>query len=437
MNKWFVFMLISICLGHSSFSQDKFIIQNKKQSDKVKFKLINNLIVIPVDINGIALSFILDTGLSKPIIFNFLNVKIKDTETIELRGLGGGESVEASKSSNNILKIGDAIKLNQDLYAVYNSNLNLAPRLGIPIHGIIGLDVFKDLIVEINYSSGFLRLTTPEKFKYKACKKCERLNLEFYSGKPYVNTKVEIDNKAIPVKLLVDSGSSDSLWLFENDSLDIKSGEKFFVDFLGHGLNGSVYGKRSKIQSFSLNSFVLKNANVAFPNTEYIYHAKKVRNRNGSIGGNILKRFNIIFNYQKAFITITKNRNFKDKFNYNKSGIELAHDGFRAVREIEKTNVKVYSSTLNTNDDVLLTNQYKLSLKPTYIIVELREDSPANTAGLRKGDIVLSINGEQSHRFTLHEVMQMFYDDDGKKLRLRVDRDGEILNLSFKLQKLF
>ena len=89
-------------MSYSSFSQDKFVIQNKKQSDKIRFKLINNLIVIPVNINGVTLSFLLDTGVSKPIIFNFLNVsdtlQIKNAETIYLKGLGGGESVEALKS---------------------------------------------------------------------------------------------------------------------------------------------------------------------------------------------------------------------------------------------------------------------------------------------------------------------------------------------------
>ena len=71
-------------MSHLCFSQDKFIIQNKKQSDKIRFKLINNLIVVPVQINGVALTFLLDTGFKNPIIFNFLNVsdtlQIKNTK---------------------------------------------------------------------------------------------------------------------------------------------------------------------------------------------------------------------------------------------------------------------------------------------------------------------------------------------------------------------
>ncbi|WP_298555010.1 aspartyl protease family protein [uncultured Algibacter sp.] len=429
-----------------SFSQDKFIIQNKKQSDKVKFKLINNLIIFPVEVNGVTLSFLLDTGVSKPMIFNFLNVsdtlKIKNTETIFLSGLGEGESVEALKSRNNVFKIGDALKLNQDLYVVYNNKLNFASKIGSPVHGIMGFDLFRDFIVEINYSTGYLKFTAPEKFQYKSCKKCERFNLEFYNRKPYINAQVRIEEKQIPVKLLIDSGGSDALWLFENDSLGIRSNDAFFVDFLGHGLNGSVYGKRSKVNSFSLKSFVLNNANVAFPDSTSISLAKQIKNRNGSLSGNILKRFDVIFDYQKALITLKKNRYFNEKFSHNKSGIELEHDGVRLVKEVDNKSLKdsnVFGNddAQNNNTRIVLSTQYKLSLKPAYVIVELREDSPAKNAGLLIGDVVVSINNKRVYEYSLQQVMQMFYDDAGKKIKLKVDRDSKYLTFQFQLQKLF
>lgn len=441
MNKWVSLLFLFLCLCHLGFSQDKFVVQNKKQSDKIRFKLINNLIIIPVDINGVTLSFLLDTGVSKPIIFNFLNVsdtlQIKDTETISLRGLGGGESVEALKSTNNIFRVGDAIKLNQDLYAVFDNNLNFTPRLGVPIHGIIGLDLFKDLIVEVNYSSGYIRLTNRDAFKYKPCKKCEKINLEFYNGKPYLNARVELANRTIAVKLLIDSGGSDALWLFENDSLDIKPSNKFFYDFLGHGLNGSVYGKRSRVQTLALKSFVIENANVAFPNKEHVLFATKIRDRNGSISGNILKRFNIIFDYQRATITLTKNKNFKEKFSYNKSGIELAHNGVRIVKQLERSLKTPRNDTQSKYNTIMLNPQYKISLKPAYAIVELREGSPAEQAGLKIGDVVLSINGKQTYQLSLQEIMKVFYDYHGKKIKMKIDRNGVVQSYYFKLQKLF
>lgn len=445
MRRVILLAILFFSLFNFSFSQSKFFIQNNKRSDKIYFKLINNLIVFPIEINGVTLSFLLDTGVSKPIIFNFLNVsdtlKIRNTEKIFLRGLGEGESVEALKSKNNVLKIGDAIKLNQDLYAIYDSNLNFAPRLGFPVHGIIGYDLFKDLVVEINYSKKFLRVTEPAHYMYKKCNKCERLNLEFYRNKPYVNGTVKIKDNQIPIKLLIDSGGSDALWLFEDDSLGIKSGDKYFNDFLGHGLSGSVYGKRSKVDAFSLKSFKLKKANVAFPDSVYTIYVRKFKDRNGSLGGNILKRFNIVMDYNKGIITFKKNGYFNDKFNYNKSGIELAHNGFRFVKE--KDNRVSNSYGVNSDNEavngtkIVIDTQYKISLKPAYAIVELRDNSPAQKAGLKLNDILLYINGKPTHQFSLQKLMQMFYDDTGKRIKLTVDRAGEILTFSFHLKDLF
>ncbi|WNH07950.1 aspartyl protease family protein [Thalassobellus suaedae] len=443
MKNFFTFMCLVFCLNNLSFSQGKFIIQNKKQSDKISFKLINNLIVVPVEINGVSLSFLLDTGVTKPLIFNFLNVsdtlRLYNTEKIFIRGLGEGDTVEALKSKDNVFKIGDAIKLNQDLYAINDSNLSFAPRLGIPIHGIIGYDLFKDFVVEINYSKSFIRIVNPEKYKYKTCKKCEKLNLEFYRNKPYINARIKVDNNKIPIKLLIDSGGSDALWLFEDNSLGIKSRDKYFHDFLGHGLSGSVYGKRSKIESFYLKSFELKNVNVAYPDSSYTLHARKVKSRNGSLSGDILKRFNLIIDYKKSNITFKKNSNFKNKFSYNKSGIELAHDGVRLVKEIDnKINSSMTNSAEPSNSTkIVIDTQYKISLKPAYTIVELRNNSPAQKAGLKIGDIILSVNEKQAFNYSLQQLMHLFYAEAGKTIKLKVDRNGVFLTFKFQLEDVF
>ncbi|MCB4809493.1 aspartyl protease family protein [Tamlana sp. 62-3] len=438
-----LFFALFFYVGVVSYAQDSFKVLNSKKSHKIQFKLINNLIIVPVEVNDVKLSFLLDTGVSKPIIFNLLHVedslKLQNTETIELMGFGDGEPIKAAKSTNNVVKIGDAIKLNQDFYAVYDIDLNLAPRLGIPVHGIMGFDLFKDLIVEINYSRKFVRLIEPDFYDYKRKRKTEKLHLEFYNNKPYINVKVNIKDKEIPVKLLIDSGGSDALWLFEDDSLDIHPGDHFFYDYLGHGLSGSVFGKRSKVNGFSINNYHLKNVNVAYPDSSSVVKAKNNKGRNGSLSGNMLKRFNVVFDYPRGFVSFTKNSFFKEKFNYNHSGIELAHDGSRLVKEIDDSRSKFRSpNTQNrsaaNSQTIVIDAQYKYVLKPAFVIAELRKNSPADLAGLQIGDLILEINNKPTTRFSLQEITSKFYDDVGKRVKLKIERRGVVLNYSFVLK---
>ncbi len=422
------------------YSQDKFVLQNNKDSDKIRFKLINNLIIIPVEINGAELTFILDSGVRKPIIFNILNTDslyINQTDKVLLRGLGGGDPIEALRSKKNIFKIGNSINVDQTLYAIYQDNLNFTPRLGIPIHGIIGYDLFKDFIIEVNYTLKFIKLHNPASYEYKTCKKCETLNLEFNSSKPYFNVKVNINGEMVPVKLLIDSGGSDALWLFENKEKNLTLQNKNFYSFLGRGLSGSVYGKRSKVKELHINNFVLKDVNVAFPDKESVSYVTEFKERNGSFSGALMKRFNVIIDYPNAKITFKKNKYFREPFSYNKSGIELEQTGIRLVQETDNKVIKSNELSKNNNQSnskIIFNKAYKLSVKPAYSIVELRKGSPAERVGLKIGDVLLYINSRATHNYNLQEITQMFYDEVGTKIRLKVERNGIPLTFVFRLE---
>jgi len=422
-----------------SLAQGNFVLR-KGDKDRISFKLIHNLIVIPVQINGAELSFLLDTGISKPIIFNFFNLsedlQINQTERIFLRGLGEGDPVEALKSRNNVFKIGEAINVNQDLYAIFDPSLNFAPRLGVPIHGIIGYDLLKDFVVEINYTNNYIKLHDPESYKAKQCNKCKSLNIEFHNKKPYIIGSVSINGENKQVKLLIDSGGSDALWLFEDEEIIIPN--KYFEDFLGRGLSGSVYGKRSKLDKFSLAGFELKKINVAFPDSSSISHAKKIKDRNGSLSGGILKRFNIILDYPNNKITLRKNSNFSHPFYNNKSGITLEHNGVRIIREVDRSSgiTRFNSESESVGSVNVFASSYKYSLASAFTIVELRENSPAKKAGLQLGDVILVVNNKEVHLYSLQEVIQMFYGENGKRISLLIDRRGVQLKINFRLENL-
>lgn len=432
---WFLLFAVTI-----SFSQSNFKLPGSEK-DKIRFDLVGNLIILPVELNGVKLSFLLDTGVSKPILFNLTNidsVQVYKAETILLRGLGGGEAVKALKSETNVLQIGNAITFNQDIYVVFDSALNFTPRLGKPVHGIIGYNLFKDFIVEINYASKYIVLHKPTNYAYKSCKKCETFDLLFYKNKPYITGEIEVGSRDVPVNLLIDTGNTDALWIFENDREGLVPPKKmYFEDFLGKGLSGNIYGKRTKIKKFKLKRFEFSDVNTAFPDSIAISFAKKNVDRNGSISGELLRRFNLILDYKNKRLTLKKNKNFKAPFSYNKSGIVLEQNGVILVKEKKNRSSISYNESSDSNLVIETTTQYEFSLKPAYTIVELRKESPAERAGLLQGDIILSVNGKDSHLLELQNIVEYFKSKTGRLINLKVDRNGKILMFSFRLEDVF
>ena len=437
------YVIVFICFNLNAFSQNGFQLQNGK-SDKIHFRLINNLIVIPVSVNGVSLSFLLDTGVSKSILFNFFNLKeelsIRETELLLLQGLGDDKPIEALKSSNNTVIIGEAINLNQDLYAIIDASINFTPSLGIPIHGIIGYDVFKDFVVEINYSRNFIKLHNPLYYDSKLSRKWRTSNLTFYNNKPIIKASVTNRNQVVPVNLLIDTGGSDALWIFEDSSESLKIPTYTFDDFLGKGLSGNIYGKRSVFESFRLKDFQLNMVNVSFPDSSSIQKTKINKLRNGSLLGNVLHRFNWVFNYKSQWVAFKKNKFFNNPFEYNKSGITMQYAGVRLV----KTRTRIPSDTIGSGSEatspnsntIYFTSSYKFKIVPELVISDVRPGSPADKAGLKTGDTVLSINHQNLNLLTLQKAIAQFYGVDGKRIRMTIERECITIKYKFELRDL-
>ena len=422
------------------FPQGSFVLQNGK-SDKIHFKLINNLIVIPVTINGIDLSFLLDSGVSKPIIFNFFNLKdqlsIHQTEINHIQGLGTDAPVESLRSTNNTIIIGEAVNLNQDLFAIIDASINFVPSLGIPIHGIIGYDIFKDFVVEVNYSRKFIKLYNPQFYSSKFSNKWRQLPLSFNNKKPLIEAAVSINKLEIPVNLLIDTGGSDALWLFEDSTQSITIPDNTYDDFLGKGLSGTIFGKRAELESFRLSDFKLKNVNVAFPDALSIQKEKIHALRNGSLMGGVLHRFNWVFNYKSQWVAFKKNNYFNKPFRYNKSGIVMQYAGVRSVKTFLGIPDEISPNTNSQSSNTIrFSSSYGFEIVPELVILEIRPSSPADLAGLKTEDIVLSINNQNLNSLTLQKAIEQFFGADGKLIKMTVERAGVLMKFQFRLQDL-
>ena len=443
MRSYFTYILVFIfCLPFSGVAQ-KFTLPEGTTYEKVNFKLINNLIVIPLEINQAKLNFILDTGVSKPILFNLSDqdsIQLRNVTEMTINGLGAGEPMKALNSIGNDFKLKKIRNLNQQLFVVLDKDINFSPTLGIPIHGIIGYDLFRDFVVEINYGKQTIKFVDPKYYKAQKRRNSETLALSIIDRKAYLDGEVSFEKQAnVPVKLLVDTGSSDAVWLFQDLEKGINVPEKNYADYLGKGLNGNIFGKRTKVHSIKIGNFVLNDAKAAFPDMFSFSSVKNLGDRNGSLGGEVLKRFNIVFNYPESEITLKKNGFFKAPFQFNMSGLEIQHNGVRYIAEQITDSRGVVKNNERSFGDVqiLMENRTRLSLVPEIIVSGIRAGSPAAEAGLQEGDVILAVNGKRIHRYKLQEVMNMINEKEGKRVRLLIERYNQDLVFSFTLKDAF
>jgi C-terminal processing protease CtpA/Prc len=124
--------------------------------------------------------------------------------------------------------------------------------------------------------------------------------------------------------------------------------------------------------------------------------------RNGTIGGELLSRFKVIFDYFNKKIYLKKNAaSYKKEFGYNMSGLTVAADG---------EDLDIYRITM------------------------VKEGSPAEKADLRENDIIESVNGISNEKLKLSDLYKIFNYKDGKKIRMYVRRDGDLVYKTFKLE---
>lgn len=432
-------LLLTSCLFLQA--QGRFrISENDKEFESIPFSLVNNMVVVSAEINGTKLSFLLDTGVKKTMLFNLKiedSIQLKNVNKLKLKGLGEGSTINALTSSGNSFKMKGIINPSLSVFVITDDLFDLSAKMGMDIHGIIGGDLFRDFVVKINYGNKKLTLYKPGTYDLSKCKGCETFPLDFYNNKPFIDVVVQNHlGKEFSVKLLIDSGGGDSLWLFPHSNPDIVIGDNYFEDFLGRGLSGDITGKRSRIKKLKIGSFEFENATVSYPDSTSIVRVHANKDRNGTLGAEVLKRFQVIMDYSNNRITLKKiGRYFNAPFLYNKSGIELVYGGEILVKEHRQfKRVETNQAQAKNITDIFYT--YGLTYKPSYKISNIRHGSPAHLAGLLENDIILEVNGKPAYSIEMEEIIYLFSSKDDKKIKLLVDRRGEHLRYEFYLKSI-
>ena len=69
--------IISLFISFWTKAQDGFVLENSEKT-VIKFKLINNLIFIPMTVNGVELNFLLDSGVAETLLFSLENKDVDE-----------------------------------------------------------------------------------------------------------------------------------------------------------------------------------------------------------------------------------------------------------------------------------------------------------------------------------------------------------------------
>jgi len=274
------------------------------------------------------------------------------------------------------------------------------------IHGVIGADVFENFIVEISYSRKRLTLHKPETFVYRKWlqRRCS-YPIELHNSKPYLTLPaITHNNDTLTLKMLIDTGSSDALWIFTNSKHKILLPKTKRYSLLGRGLNGNINGWQSRVSELVICKKNFLDVSASYPDTSAIAQSNQLNSigRNGSIGAGIIKRFDVIFDYRNKKITLRPNQFYKEPFHYNMSGITLEQP-------------------------------YKTL--PIFIITQVRKNSPADKAGVQEGDQLITINGESSITSSLPQINSEFRTKPGRKIKMKLLRKGELIKIQFRLVK--
>ena len=202
----------------------------------------------------------------------------------------------------------------------------------------------------------------------------------------------------IKAKLKIDTGSTDALGLngsFVKDAKLVSLKQKV-VPQPGVALGGITENYVTRIGGLRIGNLLIKS-----PVTGYSKDLTRGGDA-GTIGGEIFRRFKVIFDYSRGRMILEKNSQFDEPYKYDASGLFLAMKG--------------------VNFDLVK-------------VLRVTEKTPAAEAGLREGDTILKIDNKQANTFSLEQIRQIFMQED-HTYHLTVERNGKATEVRITLRTL-
>lgn len=364
-------------LSSGGFAQS-FQFEDKRKRHSIPFRMVKNLIVVPMTINEKGpFNFLLDTGIGVCLITNpslIDSLHLTGLRQMKITGFGQGNELSASVASGVTLRLGRTVARSMNVIILNEDLLELSETLGMPVHGLIGYDFFNSFMVEIRYSAQ--RITLRPFSSGYIPEKSTVVSISVEDKKPYIESTVELDGKVYKaLKMIVDTGAGHAVSLESYDKKSFLAPKKNIAANLGVGLLGPIHGHIGRIQSITIGNYLFQNVVASFPEFQEVIKRSGFPERDGNLGNPILKRFRVMFDYSRNKLFLRPAHSFKEPFEHDMSGLEL----------------------------VTRAPDFKRIL-----INRVEQHSAADSAGLRVGEEIISINFRPVREISMEEINSMF-----------------------------
>ena len=375
----------------------KFRFVSGHSARNIPFQEDDGHIFLQVRINNSApLWFGLDTGATRSSIDQRVaqSLGLKSAGSQQVGGAGGYE--EASIFNGVSIKLPGVELVDQTVWGLPLEFL--PPATGRRIDGIIGYELFKNFVVDIDYAGLLINLHDPTKYDYRGSGKSVPLKVQ-PDGAIYVQARLNVAGREpLEGEFVIDTGGNGSLMLARTfvEQHRLLEAVKPTIPAGGGGVGGPIQIVFGRIKSLQFGDFVFNSPLTGLVKAGEIADAGKA----GNIGGKCLRRFRIIFEYSRGRMTLEPNAYFALPDEFDMSGVALAGEG------PDLSQIKV---------------------------LRVRPNSPASEAGLLIQDLIEAVDGQPIRE--LARIKQLFR-QDGREYLLTVKRAEQRLQLKIKLRRL-
>lgn len=388
-------MLLVLIAVTSVQAQEEFIPPPARLIAKIPFRLLTGgIITIKARLSNYpdTLNFILDTGSGGISLDSttaaFLKVKTQLSDRT-IRGIAGVRQVYFTYRQT--LHLPDLSVENLDFHI--NDYDVLTSAYGEKIDGIIGLSFLARYIVGVDYDSLKISVYTKGTIKYP---RGGFLLKPVIQTIPILQANIK-DNRQLSSRFYFDTGAGMCLLLsadFVSDSNFIKPKRKWYAT-QAEGLGGKAPMKQGVIKQIQLGPYRFKNVPTYIFDDEY--NVTQYPSLAGLVGNDLLRRFNLILNYERKDIYMIPNSHYKEQFDYSYTGLGM----YVVEGEIQ--------------------------------VVDIMPESPAEQAGFKPGDVIMAVANNFSNNIqTYKNLMQT----PGEKLKILVLRQSGPVVLTLKVKNI-